>query len=132
MPVCYNSHTVNMLKTRSELDKRYQKISKTAASYDFFIAIHDFVGHIESQKFLLRRASRPGKYQYLKDIYQGIEDIKPSLSDKDLGHARCMAALDLGRIKKNDVSENNVFWRKREFFRKTAGEVYNQLVVGLV
>jgi len=123
---------VNTIKTRSELDKRYQKISEAAANYDFFVAIHDFVWHIESQKFLARRASRPGKYQYLKDIYQGIEDGKPTLSDKDLGHARVMAALDLGRIKKNDVSENNVFWRKREFFRKTACEVYEKLSTSLL
>lgn len=130
--MCYYLHTVNILKTRSELDKRYQKISQTAASFDFFIAIHDFVGHIESQKILARRAARPGKYQYLKNIYQGIEDIKPSVSDKDLGHARCMAMVDLARIQKNDISGNNELWRKREFFRKTAGEIYESLVVGLV
>ena len=121
-----------MLKTRSELDKRFQKISQTAASYDFFIAIHDFVGHIESQKILAKHASRPGKYQYLKDIYRGIEDIRPALSDKDRGHARYMAVVDLRLIQKNNISENNVFWRKREFFRKTAGEIYNSLVVSLL
>jgi hypothetical protein len=31
------------IKVKNELDKRFQKVAKTPASFDFFAAIHDFV-----------------------------------------------------------------------------------------
>ncbi len=30
-------------KVKSELDEKFQKVLKTSASFDFFVAIHDFI-----------------------------------------------------------------------------------------
>jgi len=68
----------------------------------------------------------PAKYAYLKQIYQGLEDVNTK-TDKDLGHARYMTVRDLTRIKREEVSDSNFFWRKRELFRKVTGEVYEVL-----
>ena len=123
-------------KVKGELDKKFKKIVDTPASFDFFLAIHDFVKHIESNTSLSRALSPrlklnkelniPNKYSYLKQIYQGLEDINVK-SDADLGHARYAVLIELNRIKRNDVSESNSFWKKRELLRRLTNEIYTRL-----
>ncbi len=124
-------------KTKADLDKKYQKVLKTPASFDFFVAIHDFIDHIESDsslvKILLSKSGAnlelkiPTKYNYLKVIHQGLKDAK-SKSDADLGHARYAVIIELNKIRDNDVSESNSFWKKRETLRKFVTEIYGRLV----
>jgi len=123
-------------KVKSDLDKKFQKVIKTPASFDFFVAIHDFIEHIELNPSLSsslssrtkpnREQNIPNKYNHLKQIYQGLEDVngKPGV---DLGHTRYMVLGELNRIKNKDVSESNSFWKKRELFRKLTGEIYERL-----
>jgi len=123
-------------KVKNDLDKKFQKVIKTPASFDFFVAIHDFIEHVELNSSLSsslsshikpnREQNIPNKYNYLKQVYQGLEDVngKPGV---DLGHARCMVLVELNRIKNKDVSESNSFWKKRELFRKLTGEIYERL-----
>jgi len=123
-------------KVKSGLDKRFQKVLKTPAGFDFFVAIHDFIEHIELNSSLSsslssriksnRELNIPSKYSYLKQIYQGLEDADIK-SNVDLGHARYAVLLELNRIRNKDVSESNSFWKKRELFRKLTGEIYNRL-----
>ena len=119
---------------KAALHRKFEKIEKTPAGFAFFVSIHDFVEYIESTPsfdvFLKGRSARakeiPGKYVTLKQIYQGIEDLDER-SGVDLGHDRYVAIRELGLIKKNELSENNSFWRRRESFRKVIGEVYRTL-----
>ncbi len=123
-------------KVKSDLDKNFQKVIKTPAGFDFFVAIHDFIEHIElNSSFYGSLSSRTkpnrernisNKYNHLKQIYQGLEDINGK-SGVDLGHTRCMVMVELNRIKNKDVSESNPFWKKRELFRKLTGEIYERL-----
>ncbi|MEK7575811.1 MAG: hypothetical protein AAB491_01860 [Patescibacteria group bacterium] len=123
-------------KVKNDLDEKFQKISKTPASFDFFVAIHDFVEHIELNPSLSRGLSShiksnqelriPSKYSYLKKIYQGMEDIKVK-SNVDLGHERYMVLIELNKIRNKNISESNSFWKKRELFRKLVGEIYEIL-----
>ncbi len=125
-----------LTKVKSDLDEKFQKVLKMPASFDFFVAIHDFIEHIELNSSLSNTLSSktksnrdlriPDKYNHLKEIYQGLEDTDVK-SDADLGHARYMIIQDLNRIKKNEFSENNSFWRKRELFRKLTGEIYARI-----
>lgn len=124
-------------KLKSDLDKKFKKVLDTPASFDFFIAIHDFIEHIELNatlsKSLLRSTKSgqelniPTKYGYLKQIYQGLEDAD-TRSNVDLGHARYSVIREMNRIRNNDVSDSNSFWKKRELSRKLVGEVYKRLV----
>lgn len=126
----------SLRKVKSDLDKKFQKVIKTPASFDFFVAIHDFIEHIELNSSLsssLSSRTKPNreqnilnKYNYLKRIYQGFEDVNGK-SGVDLGHARCMVLLELNKIKNKNVSENNSFWKKRELFRKLTEEIYERL-----
>ena len=123
-------------KVKSDLDKKFQKVLKTPASFDFFKAIHDFIEYIESNSSLSnslssriksnRELNIPNKYGYLKQIYQGLEDADIK-SNVDLGHTRYMAIQELKKIKNKDVSESNSFWKKRELFRRLTGEIYEIL-----
>ncbi len=123
-------------KVKSGLDKKFQKVLKTPAGFDFFVAIHDFIEHIELNSSLSdslssriksnRELNIPSKYSYLKQIYQGLEDADIK-SNIDLGHARYAVLLELNRIRNKDVSESNSFWKKRELLRKLTGEIYNRL-----
>ncbi len=123
-------------KVKSDLDEKFQKVLKTPASFDFFVAIHDFVEHIESNSSLSNSLSSkikpnqelkiPSKYGYLKQIYQGLEDTEIK-SDVDLGHARYMIIQDLKKIRNENFSDNNSFWKKRELFRKLTSEIYDRL-----
>ena len=123
-------------KVKSDLDEKFQKILKTPASFDFFVAIHNFVEHIELNPSLSKNLSSfiksnqelriIGKYGYLKKIYQGIEDADIK-SGADLGHERYMVLVELNKIRNKDVSESNSFWKKRELFRKLTGEIYEIL-----
>ena len=123
-------------KVKSDLDKKFQKVLKTPASFDFFAAIHDFIEYIESNSSLFnslssrvksnRKLNIPNKYSYLKQIYQGLEDASIK-SNVDLGHTRYMIIQELNRIRNKDVSESNSFWKKRELFRKLAEEIYKVL-----
>lgn len=123
-------------KAKKDLDKKFQAVIKTPAGFDFFVAIHDFVEHIESNssfsKILSsgakpnREKNIPNKYDHLKQIYQGLEDANGK-AGVDLGHARCMVLVELNRIKNNDISESNSFWKKRELFKKLAEEIYGRL-----
>jgi hypothetical protein len=123
-------------KVKNDLDKKFQKVIKTPASFDFFVAIHDFIEHVELNSSLSsillsstkpnREQNIPNKYNHLKQVYQGLEDVngKPGV---DLGHARCMVLVELNRIKNKNVSESNSFWKKRELFRKLTEEIYGRL-----
>jgi hypothetical protein len=123
-------------KKKSDLEKKFQRVATTPAGFEFFVAIHDFVGHIEADEFLIgglsskikanRELDIATKYEHLKKIYQGLEDIAAQ-SKKDLGHTRYMVIQELGKIQNADVSESNSFWRKRELFRKLSGTVYERL-----
>ena len=123
-------------KVKSGLDEKFQKISKTPAGFDFFVAIHDFVELIELDKALSKNLTSfmkanqelriSGKYGNLKKIHQGMKDANTK-SKADLGHDRMMVLVELNKIKNNDVSENNSFWKKREIFRKVTGEIYEIL-----
>jgi len=127
-------------KVKSDLDKKFQKTLKTPISFDFYVAIHDFIEHIElnsclssSLSFRIKSNQKlkiSSKYNHLKKIYQGLEDAKMK-SKVDLGHERYMAILELNKIKNNDISENNSFWKKRELFRKLIDEIYEVLNLGL-
>ena len=124
-------------KTISGLHEKFQKVLKTPASYDFYVAIHDFIGHIESNATLTRQLFSQAKanqelrlsakYNNLKQIYQGLEDTNVA-TNADLGHARYMVLVELNQIRNNDLSESNSFWKKRELFRKLAGEIYERLI----
>mgnify|MGYP001606982121 CR=1 FL=1 len=126
-------------KVKSGLDKKFQKVLSTPAGFDFFVAIHDFIEHIESNESLsdnlssrikINREMRiPNKYNYLKQIYQGLKDAE-NRSNIDLGHTRYMVILELNKIRNKDVSESNSFWKKRELSRKLAGEIYERLSIG--
>lgn len=123
-------------KVKSDLDEKFQKVLKTPASFDFFVAIHDFIKHIElNSSFSNSLSSRtkpnrelriPNKYNHLKEIYQGLEDIDTK-SGADLGHARYMVVQDLNKIRNKNFSESNSFWKKRELFRKLTGEIYESI-----
>ncbi|MBU1091380.1 hypothetical protein KKA27_00735 [Patescibacteria group bacterium] len=131
-----------MKKAKIGLDEKFQKILKTPASFAFFVAIHDFIKHIESNRCLsddlsscIKKTTNQelrisGKYDHLKRIYQGLEDTKAK-PDVDLGHERYMALIELNKIRNKDVSENNSFWKKRELFRKLTGEIYEILCPNL-
>src|SRR4051812_27489302 len=121
-------------KVKLALDQKYSKVSETPAGYKFFVVLHDFVKYLEStpsfETFFAaakkggaktsRAAEISPKYSVLKQIYQGIEDIDLRTTD-DLGHDRYVAIRELGLIRKNDLSENNSFWKRREALRKLAG-----------
>ena len=123
-------------KVKSDLDKKFQKVLKTPAGFDFFTAIHDFIEYIELNPSLSSKLSSrvksnrelniPNKYGYLKQIYQGLEDADVK-TNVDLGHTRYMVIQELNRIRNKDVSESNSFWKKRELFRKLTGEIYEIL-----
>ena len=124
-------------KTKLGLDKKFQKVLQAPEGFGLFEAIHDFIEHIELNpafsEGLSYRASKinrelniPTKYGYLLQIYQGLEDSNAK-TNKDLGHARYMNVRDLGRIKNQEFSESNFFWKKRAIFRKLTGEVYERL-----
>jgi len=123
-------------KRKSDLDKKFQRVLETPASFDFFVAIHDFIEHIELDPSLSgglserikanRELDIANKYGYLRKIYQGLEDINTK-SNIDLGHTRYMVIQELSKIQNKDVSESNSFWRKRELSRKLTGIIYERL-----
>jgi len=123
-------------KVKIGLDKKFQKVLKTPAGFDFFVAIHDFIEYIELNSSLSDNLSSrikpnrdlniPNKYSYLKQIYQGLEDADIK-SNADLGHSRYAVLLELNKIRNKDVSESNSFWKKRELIRKLTSEIYNRL-----
>jgi hypothetical protein len=117
------------------LNRKFEKIKQAPAGFGLFVSIHDFVEYIESAPsfsvFLKgKRPARgkeiPVRYPFLRQIYQGIEDIDLA-TNADLGHDRYFAIRELSSIRKNDVSESNSFWKRREAFRKLTGEVYKTL-----
>lgn len=132
--------TFEKKKLNANLQKKFQKVLATPASFDFFVAIHDFVGLIEANSALAKGLSDRikinkeldinSKYNYLKKIYQGLEDINTK-STADLGHERYMTLQDLNRIQNKQLSNNNSFWKKRELSRKLTGLVYERLKVHL-
>lgn len=115
-------------KVKTDLDEKFQKVLKTPASFAFFVAIHGFIKHIEINPPLYGKLSREikNKYKHLREIYQGVEDAGAK-QGADLGHARYMIIQDLNKIKNNNLSDNNSFWKKRELFRKLTGEIYERL-----
>ena len=131
----------SLRKVKTDLDKKFKKVSETPASFDFFVAVHDFIEHIELNTSLSKNLSSrlkpnrelniPNKYNYLKQIYQGLEDAETT-STADLGHTRYAVLIELNRIRNNDVSNSNSFWKKRELFRKLTGEIYKRLSPELV
>lgn len=123
-------------KVKTGLDRKFQKVTETPASFDFFVAIHDFVKYIELNALLSgglshrikinRELGMSDKYGHLRQIYQGLEDIQIK-SNADLGHTRYTVIRELNQIKNNDYSESNTFWKKRELSRKLIGVVYERL-----
>lgn len=125
---------------KTGLDKKFQKVAQTPASFDFFIAIHGFIKYIELNALLSgglshrikinRELDISNKYDHLKQIYQGLEDIQTK-SNADLGHTRYTVIKELNQIKNNDYSESNSFWKKRELSRKLTAVVYERLGIYL-
>lgn len=123
-------------KVKQGLEKKYQKVLKTPAGFDFFVAVHDFVEYIEANKPLASHVSSnakanvalniPNKYNYLKLIYQGLEDADADTKE-DLGHTRYSVILELKKIRNNDVSESNSFWKRREVARESVNEIHNRI-----
>lgn len=123
-------------RVKSDLDKKFQKVIKAPAGFGFFVAIHDFIEHIELNTSLSdglssciklnREQGIPSKYDHLKQIYRGLEDVH-NKADVDLGHVRYMMLIELNKIKDKEISGNNSFWKKRELFRKLTGEIYEKL-----
>jgi len=119
-----------------KLDKKFQKVSETLATFDLFVAIHDLVQYIESTPVLIKGLSGnikinkelnvSAKYASLKNIYQGLEDID-ARSNRDLGHARYYAIRELTQIRAGETSESNTLWRKREGFKKFAKILHERL-----
>jgi hypothetical protein len=122
--------------TQAGLDAKFHKVEQTPAGFGLYVAIHDFIEYIEDHAPLVKDVTKkdklnkeldiPTKYAFLKTVYQGLEDIN-SDSKGDLGHNRYSVIRELTRIKNNDVSESNSFWKKREVFRKLSGIVYKRL-----
>lgn len=123
-------------KVKLGLEKKFQKVVKTPAGFEFFMAIHDFVEYIETNKALANHVSSsskpnielniPNKYNYLKQIYQGLEDANTE-TNEDLGHSRYAVLLELKKIQNKDVSDSNSFWKRREVSRESVGEIYQRL-----
>ena len=105
------------------------------------MAIHDFIKHIELYPSLSERLSYNiktnrdlgilTKYGHLKQIYQGIEDTNADMDD-DLGHERYSIVRDLKLIQNKETFDRNVFWKKRETFRKFTIQIYERLDVQLL
>jgi hypothetical protein len=120
-------------KTKSALNTKFQKIQQAPENFEFFVAIHDFVKYIQADPSL-RKMKFPDKYNYLKQTYQGLEDVRDeskASSKNDLGHDRYSVIRDMTRIRDKDFSDSNAFWKKREIFRKLTVEVHQQLVASL-
>jgi hypothetical protein len=125
-----------IMKKNLMIDRKFQKVQKTPASFAFFVAIHDFIECIELDAVLASNLSPKikinkeldiaTKYGYLKQIYQGLEDAHRK-TDNDLGHDRYMVVRDLSRIQNKETTDSISFWKKRELFRKLAGEIYERL-----
>jgi hypothetical protein len=123
-------------KIKLALDRKLKRVREAPAGFTFFVSLHNFVQYIESTpKFAVffsgaKRGSRASelspKYFVMKQVYQGIEDIDMSTTH-DLGHDRYVAIRELGLIRKNDFSENNSFWKRRELLRKVAGQIHETL-----
>ena len=128
-------------KVKGGLEKKFQKVQKTPASFDFFVAVHDFVEYIEANKALVDNLSSrlkpnrdlniPNKYTYIKQIYQALEDVNNTTND-DLGHTRYAVILDIKKIKNLDMTDSNPFWKRREVSRKIIHEIYERLNPTLV
>ncbi len=124
------------VEVKDGLEKKFKKVLQAPEGFGLFEAIHDFIEHIElNPSFsndlsyrtkLNRELNIPAKYDYLRQVYQGLEDARAKTT-QDLGHARYMNVLDLNRIQNNELSESNFFWRKRALFRKITGEIYVRL-----
>ncbi len=118
------------------LNNRFKEVNDTPAGFAFFVSLHDFVGYIESAPSFadfFAGAEKGGrteeflpKYSVMKQVYQGIEDINAP-QDGDIGHDRYTAVRELNAIKKNDVSDSNGLWKRRETLRKLAGDVHAKL-----
>lgn len=140
MVVIWYRYMQTLKKSKFDLDKKFRMVLETPASFDFFVAIHDFIKYIElNPSFSLGLSERvkanrelniKSKYDYLRKIYQGLEDINIK-SNNDLGHVRYMVIKELSQIQNKETSESNSFWRKRELFRKLSGLVYERLNVYL-
>lgn len=122
-------------KIKSVLDRKLRKVRETPAGFTFFVSLHDFVQYIESTPsfavFLnIGKGSRASeispRYSILKEVYQGIEDLDVRTTN-DLGHNRNVAIRDLNLIRNNDVSENNLFWKRRELLRKIACDIHQAM-----
>lgn len=123
-------------KPQEGLESKFQKVLKTPAGFEFFMAIHDFIEHIEATAGLCERLSTriksnrelriPKKFGCLKQIYQGLEDISIQTND-DLGHERYMICVDLNKIRNNILSDSNSLWKKREAFREMTKDIYARL-----
>ncbi len=123
-------------KIKSTLDQKFKKVNETPAGFSFFVSLHDFVEYVESTPSFnaffgtAKRGSRAAeispKYSILKQVHQGIEDIDVNTTD-DLGHDRFVAIRELTLIRKKDTSENNSFWKKRDFLRKLTGDIHRTL-----
>lgn len=123
-------------QTRTGLEKKFRKVIETPISFEFYVAIHDFVEYIETSPVIMKAIAKQrkgdveamlaNKYDSLKRIYQGVEDINVKSND-DIGHSRYMGIVELGQIQKKVASESNSFWKKREFFKKAAALVHKNL-----
>lgn len=123
------------IAVKQALGQRFEKVSQAPLGFDLYVSIHDFVDYIESTPafgvFLkgtkaARAGEIPVKYVLLKQVHQGIKDIDLRTTT-DLGHDRYVAIRELSLIRKQDLSGNNSFWKRREAFKKITGDVYKVL-----
>ena len=113
-------------KEKADLGKKFRKVIATPASFAFFVAIHDLVEYMDTN-LTLGDLKLSTKYTQLKQIHQGVKDVRAP-SDHDIGHSRYMAIQGLDRIRKNDVSDSNPLWKKRETLRGCAEDMYNSIL----
>lgn len=125
----------SLRKAKLKLDNKFQKIADTPASFAFFVAIHDFIECVEmdpalSQGFARLKINREKdlstRYARLRQIHQGVKDLGTP-SSEDLGHDRNVVVRDLVRIRKQETSDGNSFWKKRELWRRLAAEVHGNI-----
>ena len=123
-------------KIKLGLDQKFKKVREAPEGFTFFVSLHHFVEYIEATPSFAvffdttKKGSRAKeispKYAVLKQIHQGIKDIDIRTTD-DLGHDRYVAIRELSLIRKEDLSENNTFWRRRTSLRKLAGDIHKTL-----
>ncbi len=121
-------------KIVTALDQKVKKVRETPEGFAFFVSLHHFVEFVEAtpefgvffiaaKKKGSRATEISAKYSVLKEVHQGIKDLDLKTT-VDLGHDRYVAIRELGLIRDNNLSNNNSYWKRREFLRKLVGDIH--------